>query len=251
MKKIGILIISLVVVQSFAGFSQTPDFEWLINGGFPATGGSVENIAIDRWGNSYISGNVGPQALLGTDVVSGKFLAKLNTNGDYLWTQEVSQKKKLCTDTIGNLITLTTTSGGTLSVTKLDSAGNTLWTDTIVGADIGVGVNTDSQNNVCVTVSSAGCQITFDDGNESVWNSTGCNNGEEEYFVAKYDPNGSFLWAINSGADYLGGGNAPPITAKSMSIDGNDNVIVSGKLEGSFEFGQVDTLSNSFSHLSL
>jgi len=59
------------------------------------------------------------------------------------------------------------------------------------------------------------------------------NTGDTDIFVAKLDPNGNGLWSKQVGYSTYGGSPA----ATSLSVDSSGNVLVTGKVLRSVDFG--------------
>ena len=99
--------------------------------------------------------------------------------------------------------------------------------------DIGEDLAADSNGNLIVT-GRYNAAADFDPGAGSFELS---HVGGDDIFVAKYDPNGAFLWAVgigSTGRDYGHG----------VSIDENDNVVVTGNFSGTVDFDPGAGTSN-------
>ena len=117
MKKI--VVTTILATLFFWTYSQTPDFEWIVNGGSPIEHGNASSVVIDKWGNSYVAGNIDGQALIGNTLIEDSgFLAKYAPNGDVLWAKAGGQAL-LAVDTVGFLYGYAV--GG---ITKYDTSGN-------------------------------------------------------------------------------------------------------------------------------
>jgi hypothetical protein len=108
-------------------------------------------------------------------------------------------------------------------VVKYDHAGNVLWANAIGGAseqDWGTNIALDNSGNVIVSGYFQSSVIKFT-ATDSIIKGTGFRN----VFVAKYSSAGAFLWAkhITSGTT------TAFITPRSITVDNNDNIIVSGQ----------------------
>ncbi|MCX6709096.1 MAG: right-handed parallel beta-helix repeat-containing protein [Candidatus Woesearchaeota archaeon] len=108
---------------------------------------------------------------------------------------------------------------------KYDQNGNAQWNKSYSGGyeDRAYGVATDSSKNVIVAgytkVSLGGDPPTYD----------------YDYYIIKYDENGNHLWnkTINSGSDYGD-------FARSVAVDLNDNIIVTGYNQSGFDMTEKD-----------
>jgi hypothetical protein len=253
MKKL-IIISTLVIICSIM-YSQTEP-EWLWATG--SQGSSDEfgrRIATDSNGNSYITGIFGGALTLGTTTLTSNgsmdiFVAKLDANGNYLWAKQaggasLDEGLDVCTDNAGNCYvtgffqgtvtfgsTTLTSSNGNISVfiSKLDSAGNWLWTKQ-AGGTWGAqawGISTDNAGNCYVTgefnVGAGFGEILVD------------SYGGTDIFVTKLDSTGNFLWAVNAGGSTTDKG-------FSLSTDSNGNSYVTGNFSGNATFGTIQRLS--------
>jgi hypothetical protein len=112
-------------------------------------------------------------------------------------------------------------------VSKLDSSGSLLWTIQLggPGADRGEYVQVDVLGNVYVTGSFSGT-VDFDPGPGTASLSAAAGT---DAFVAKYDGAGNYIWAVS----FAESGNS---TGKSLGVDVNANVYVTGNFSGAITF---------------
>lgn len=217
---------------------QTPAYEWLLNGGYPTEHGSAENTTVDKWGNTYLSGEVDGQTIFGSTIIEDSpFLAKYDPSGIVIWAQQIDQIRRITTDTLGFLYTY-----HVLGIDKYDESGNLVWSEgvnpTPSGGNKTIDIQTDNESNVYVC-GQFDQGVTLDEGNEYVPNTL--SSEEYQFYVAKYDSSGAFLWARNSGAT---GPNGNSINAATMSVSEN-NIVVSGSLENGAAIELTDTLIGS------
>lgn len=92
--------------------------------------------------------------------------------------------------------------------------------------DSGEDLVVDSQGNVIITGLFAGT-VDFDPSSGGTFNMTSA--GQDDGFVAKYDANGNFIWAVQFGGSSSDFGHG-------ISVDLNDNIIVTGSFEGTADF---------------
>ncbi len=215
-------------------------------------------IAVDGSGNCYVTGtfeeiaDFGPTTLTCiyfTDI----FVAKLDTNGNWLWVRQAGgtaydHSSDISTDSSGNCyITgdlLYTAGFGTTSLTsfggydvyaaKLDTDGNWLWAVHSGGAnfDFSNGISTDSYGNSYVT---GDFRETAAFGNISL-----ISSGYQDIFVAGLDTNGNWVWAVRAG----GNSDYNPDSGENDSgygifADNQGNCYVTGDFSGTAEFGSA------------
>ncbi|MFH0867368.1 MAG: gliding motility-associated C-terminal domain-containing protein [Bacteroidota bacterium] len=116
---------------------------------------------------------------------------------------------------------------------KINSAGSVLWAVKAGGngSDRAWGIQTDGQGNSVITGLFHG---TANFGSVSIT----ANGNEEDMFVAKYDNSGNILWVKSGGGPDSDMGSA-------VTIDDNDNVIVTGQFKATATFdGQNLTSMN-------
>ena len=114
---------------------------------------------------------------------------------------------------------------------KYDAAGTLLWTRRAggIGYDEARGVATDPSGNIYV---GGLFQNTAGFGTTNLTSS-----GESDAFLAKYDPNGTLLWARKAGsADFD--------EAHSIAVDAQGNVVLTGFIDANATFGTL-TLTNT------
>lgn len=158
-------------------------------------------------------------------------LKKLNLNlsttkfGEHTWTDFTNPSPaddsgyRVAVDSKNNIYVVGTCSGcGALGwraiyTMKFDSNGNHLWTnitDPTASDDTGVGIATDSDDNVYVLGTCDGCG----------------NKGAMAFYTMKFDSNGKWQWTNitdpSPSSDFAGG----------IDVDSQDNVYITGNCEG-------------------
>lgn len=197
----------------------------------------------------------GQTSLGGSDV----FLSKYTNSGDYVWHKSfggtvTDYAKGLELDASGNLLLLGEYSGtvdfdpsvATQSLTsvgytdvfflKLNSSGDLIWVKSIGGSDLDYGndLKISSLGEVFVTGSFKG---DFD-ADPSMGVFSFADSDYENAFMAKFDSNGSFGWAINiSGDGYVNSGGL-------LTFDGQGNVVLCGKFSGIADFDPSVAINN-------
>jgi len=217
-------------------------------------------IVTDNNGNSYISGNFITKSLtLGSTTLTNSgqsdiFVAKMNSNGNWLWAKQAGGTSYYtCNDIVmdnsgniyitgnfGSSITfgttpptiLTSNGAGDIFIAKMDSNGNWLWGKSAGGAEGGFcyGLAVDSNENCYVT----GCF----DSNITFGSTTLTGQADEDIFIAKMDNNGNWLWAKKAGGpvDNVG---------YSVAVDNDGNCYACGYFMESATFGNYTVTSNT------
>ena len=222
-------------------------FLWARKAGSSATLDKVAAITTDRHNNVLVTGYFSASSINfdGTVVYNSPgfksdiFVAKYDSDGNILWAisyggtnDEVSNS--ICADTMGNIYVagwfssdslqigttlLPSSLGMNALVTKLDPAGNFLWTKHASGTGLEafLGVSCDFAGNVVATGTFGASTLDVD---SITLNNTSANNSFDIFFV-KYDSSGTTLWASSfggSGFDH----------AASVSIDTAGNIFTCG-----------------------
>jgi len=219
------------------------------------SGGYGSSIAVDANGNSYATGGFSGSATFGTTKLtsSGKndiFIAKLNSNGNWLWAKKAggisgSYSSSIAVDANGNSYVtggfsgsatfgttkLTSSGKNDIFIAKLNSSGNWLWVKQAGGTsgDIGNSIAVDDNGHSYITGE-------FRD-NATFGTTTLTCSGYDDIFVAKMDSNGNWLWVKQAwGISYD--------LTNSIAVDTNGNSFVTGNFSGSSTFGTT-TLTSS------
>lgn len=113
-------------------------------------------------------------------------------------------------------------------IAKYTSTGTILWVITFgsTGNDIPHSVVTDSNNNIILT----GYFSNICDFNPGAGVTPRTSNGGRDGYIAKFDPNGNFLWVVNYGAENLD-------DAFNLDLDSSGNVYWTGVIEGTVTVG--------------
>ena len=209
-----------------------------------------KSIAIDSAGNSYVTGHFVSIAVFGSTSLTCNgmediFIAKMDTNGNWLWAKQAGGTnsdlgKSIALDSAGNIYvtghfegtaifgsTSLTSSGDTdIFVAKLDVDGNWLYAISAGGGcfDFGCSIALDSAGNSYVTGKFYGT-ATF--GSASL---TSC--GDYDIFVAKMDADGNWQWATRAGGSSGDSGT-------SIVLDSAGNSYVTGEFKHTATFGFI------------
>ena len=186
-------------------------------------------VATDSLGNIYVTGwtegDLDGHASHGYQDI---FLIKYDASGAILWskllgTSEDDQGAGIAIDSSDHIYVTGYTGdinqrGEDVFLTKFDTSGNALWTEQIDtgGSEEGVAVATDSSGNIYIT--------GYTDADLDGY----VNQGEDDIFLAKYDANGTKLWAKELGTrgDEEG---------MSVATDSLGNVYVTGWTTGDLD----------------
>ncbi|KYK31485.1 MAG: hypothetical protein AYK22_07860 [Thermoplasmatales archaeon SG8-52-3] len=268
LKIVGILVMFMLVTSALPVFGQInnkktightinqPNWEWAKSGG----GFSIDyghNIATDNLGNCYVIGKYFSEASFGStnlksygDLMSWDiYVAKLNSNGDWLWAVGAGgtfndEGSGIAVDLEGNVyitgvfydtawfgnITLTCTGYQDVYVAKIDTNGNWLWAIRAGShpGEAAYGIDVDSSGNVYITGHFM-YKTTFG-------NTTLESKGSADVFIGKLDTNGNWLWAVG------GGGNLADYPYDIVVDSLGDSYIV-GDFEGTASFGDFNVTS--------
>jgi hypothetical protein len=205
-------------------------------------------IAVDGAGNVYVTGYFTGTATFGSHTLtaigdSDIFVAKLNPSGTWLWAVKAGGTygevvNDVAVDGAGNAYvtgyydgtpyfgnhTLPTAQfGSDIFVAKLNPSGTWLWAVKAGAMDVdyGCGIAVDGAGNAYVTGYFAG-SATF--GSHSLI-ALG-----HDIFVAKLNPSGTWLWAVQTAGSYS-------VHGSDIAIDGAGNAYVTGNFAGTAYFG--------------
>jgi len=230
-------------------------------------------IATDANGDVFITGTFNSDTMSfdsavltnannNTGVYEDIFVAKYDSNGNFLWarsaggTNSNDVSNSVATDLSGNVFITgyfhspTINFGGTILtnstppyedifLVKYDSNGNVIWAksagsiNTSSPSDRGQSVATDANGNVVITGFFEGAAINL--GSTIITNT---NTDFGDIFIVKYDASGNVVWARSAGSisNDLG---------TCVATDGSGNVFISGYFNGfSINFGTT-TLTNA------
>jgi hypothetical protein len=155
-------------------------------------------------------------------------VAKFKTDGTLLWKRQLGTSSDdtsngVATDSTGNVFISGDTTGGLAGgnqgsndawVVKYSPNGTLLWKKQLSSPEIDVsnGVATDSSGNVLISGRTTGALA-------------GINKGERDAWVAKYSPNGKFLWKKQLGTSGID-------VSFDVATDNNGKVLITGGTTG-------------------
>jgi len=216
-------------------------------------------IATDSKNNVYIAGNfldslfIGDTIATSTINIKTAFLAKYNSNGQFLWVRTafsnsfataysiaVNANDEIYVDgmfedslTFSNNITLYNLPFvHSVFVAKFDDLGNLIGARKIAGLDCvhSSFIYVDNYNNYYIN------GLVFDNaniGNITIYNTNGLN------FIAKYDNNDNFVWVKQMQGTFI----------NSISTDNDTNIYLSGTFYGLATIGNQNIVSNGNSDM--
>ena len=249
----NIVFIILLLLSPFFIFAQSNPILWANKaGGTNYEYCNSNSIAVDTNGNSYVTGYFNGSATFGIITLTSNgsydiFVAKLDSNGNWLWAKQAGGINYDCGNSIavdasGNIYvtgrfrntaifdttTVTGSNSNDIFVAKLDSNGNWLWAKQAGGADndCGYGIAVDASGNIYVSGWFQGV-ATF-----GYTNITSTVNSAD-IFVAKMDSNGNWLWVNKAGGTTTDNGN-------SIAVDSSGNIYVTGWFQGVATFGTTN-----------
>ncbi|MDP2302774.1 MAG: T9SS type A sorting domain-containing protein [Ignavibacteria bacterium] len=241
-------------------FSPNGTAIWGVSGGGTLTDRGY-GVGFDPNGNPYVTGHYFGSATFGSYTVNSSgnldvFTAKLDTAGNYLWFKEgksVSQAttRGLATDLLGNVVIvgyygsssvdsvrfddvkITTNGQRDVFVVKYNSDGVAQWGVT------GGGLKSSEQANDVVIDAAGNIYVTGIYLDTATFSGTVLNgNGLGEIFIAKYDPNGSLVWAKSAG------GAKTSDDGSGIAVDHFGGVYVVGRFDSAATFGTTEVISN-------
>jgi hypothetical protein len=229
-----------------AQLDTSGDCQWARN--FPSLGSfyAFTGITLDNSGNAFVTGGTDGTTIFDSNniISAGGFVAKFSTiDGSCLWAKNITDIQNYPVGRVkyadGNLYITGTAINDTLMidtalvycdsidlwVAKFDTSGNVQWVRTFGGpnADQGGYMSVDGNKNSYVAGTFK--DTAFFDG-DTITNSNGL-----DWFLAKYDSSGNFIWVRQANAD------ASDLSSRSVSSDVNGFTYVTGQFYGSATFG--------------
>lgn len=265
------------VTPDFEDISQTgtPEFQPFQGAGAAFRAGSTGDdqafdIARDSAGNVYVTGSF--QGTVDFDPTGGTsnltssggldvFVAKYAPSGALLWARSIGgassdEGSALALDSAGNVYVTGTFAGtvdfdpgaGTANqssqgnspdafLLKLDANGDFVWAQRYggFGIDAGNGVTVDSNDNVLLAGEFSGTNVDFDPGPGAVPLTSA---GGTDAFLLKQSSAGNLIWVRQTGSTGID-------RANSVTVDSNNDIIVTGAFSGTVDFDPGAAMVNA------
>jgi len=226
-----------------AKYDSNGNFFWVKNLG-GTSDGSVRSLEINDNNEIFISGIFWGIATfqsfsISSDGEADIFLAKFTTEGNCVWAHSMGGTSDdyvydMAVDSDNNIIIVgsydgtayfdpnsnvnlnSTSSFSSVFISKYTSAGNYIWAKSIDNENgtRAYGVTTDISNNVILTGRLHGSNTFNNPSNEEL-----TAIGQYNTYIASYNPNGEYIWAINFGGTSINSGN-------SVTMDENNNIVL-------------------------
>lgn len=251
-----------VVTVGPATSASGPSWDWVRSIGGTSSD-AVAALAADTTGRLYVAGSfqktnvIGDDTLVASSSARNIFVAQYDSTGHPQWARQAGGNGTdtatgLATDSQGNLyltgyfnsssaafgaytLTNSTSSDADLFLAKYTSQGSVQWALNAVGTDDDASraIAIDGEDNVLIVGDFASPTIML--GGHGI-----TNVGGTDILLAKFNPQGTLLWARSAGYSAINDGNA-------IAVDAANNVYIAGKLWGSVRFGATE-LDSHFDH---
>lgn len=253
MRRIAMLTVVMICIT--ISVSAT-NWEWAFSAG--GTGWDAgKGIAVGSNGDIYLTGSFENSAQFGSFSISSAgeddiFVGKLDENGNWLWVEGaggegIDRGAAITLDEDDNVYicgffsgtvdfgdqTLTSEGNRDIFLAKLTEDGEWLWVRRAGGIsnDYAVSVATDNNGDVLLT---GRFYETADFGDFEL-----VSGGSADVFVAKLSSNGDWLWAVR-------GGGIGYTEGMSVTIDGNNEIIIAGLFMDTAYFGEYSVTSTEW-----
>lgn len=220
----------------------TGNYVWVIQLGSTSSD-AINDVAVDARGNIYVVGygatdiDFDPGAGTVTLPGSGSFVAKYDTDGNYIWaTRSTGGGVAIAVDANENIYLTSHAVRGTIYnptefandtyIKKLNSTGVVQWSKMVSGKneDIAWSIAVDGDGNVITGGSTLSDTLDLDPG-PGVYNMTR-EGGGFDVFLIKLDPSGNFIWGGAITAEY----------PYDLKTDAGNNIYVTGLFGGMSDF---------------
>lgn len=238
MKKLLLLFVLLSI-----SFCKAQSWQW---GKAESAQGEGYGVCNDAAGNAYLTGAVYGTAAVGPYTITGNsiVLLKYDPNGNLLWLRNFvcssGYGNSVCCDKNGNVFltgtyntsitigtsTYTNSGGAGVVIIKFNSSGNILWSNIYNGSPgaSGGAVCVDPSGNAVITGNFTGPAVTI--GSFTINHSANTPTGSISCYIAKFDPNGTPLWALGNATGFVG--------AAGVGTDMSGNIYMCSQASGTF-----------------
>ncbi len=200
-------------------------------------------IACDLVGGIYLSGNFTNTATFGSETLtsagqSDVFAAKLDTEGNWIWARRAGgtnweESLGIAVKSMGSCVisgqfndsasfgstTLTSSGGSDAFVASLSTTGVWQW------AKKAGGTNFDACRSVCLDFDDNVCVTGVFSGSAAFGATTLSSVGSTDLYVAKLDPAGNWLWAVNPATGNWAEG-------KDVCVNRASEIFITGNIAG-------------------
>lgn len=235
-----------------AKYDSLGDLIWARRAGGPSNDGG-RGIAVDGVGNVYVTGAYWHEAVFGAVSLEGAgsgdiFVAKYDTHGNVLWAKRAGgpasdEGLAVAADGAGSVyvtgwcgkeagfgpIALSSAGERDVFVAMYDGSGGVQWAKRAGGSQ------DDGGSGIAVAETSVYVTGWFE-GEADFGGHTHISSGLRDVFVAKYDSEGSAVWARRAGGLSSDQGNG-------IAVDIHRNVFVTGEFWGTAGFDGVSLMS--------
>lgn len=188
--------------------------------------------------------------------LSDVYITKMDQSGNHYWTRTfgtegIDESTEITTDNAGNVYTIGTFTGngdfnptgsvfklGTnglkdIFISKLNSSGGFVWAKQIGGSfdDMAKGITVTDSGHIYITGSFSG-KVDFNVSDLDADTFYLESKGKNDFFIAKLNPSGNFVWAKNLGAD------SADCLGMSVKPDMFGNIVVSGIFTDTVDFDE-------------
>jgi hypothetical protein len=254
MKKVQVLLTSLLLGGVLSAGAQTVQFDWASGMG-GADHEHPNSIAIDKDGNVFTTGSfrgtvdfdpgTATYPLTAADEADA-FITKLDANGAFLWAKTYGGTRNdwghsLAVDTSGNVyvtglfvekmdfgsVQLVSNGEEDVFIAKLDPNGNCIWAKNIgsPGDEQGLSLDLDPWGNVIVIGNLAKGQVDMDPGPNDFTIDAGC------VFVLKLTNSGDFIWVKRIEGLYLS-----ETRGESVAVSNTGDIHIAGRYDYQVDF---------------
>jgi len=263
-----LLLLTLLCFISICSYSQ-PTYEWSMRFG-ASYSEYIQTIRIDDQENIYAYGYVSgapsnPVNIVGFPIISvGMHLIKMDANQNILWSKNVmgqvnQNAKALAIDHLGNSYVIGTyfntinfdgiqltgaSSASSAYLAKIDNNGDFVWVKNITcdplfgeGSVQSRSVECDALGNVIIGGDFDAAMLDF---NGTSLSNLGSPSYTSNDYIAKYNPDGTLMWAKNVGSL------KSSVCDFHLSTDNENAIIVTTGIKNDTLIFANDTLTNPF-----